>query len=55
MVHKIMSSLASRRDKADDGAIIASVSYKTGTKDVCVSDHLTSVTKNSLSVIPILM
>lgn len=49
MVRKITSSLASRRDKADDGAIIVSVSYKTGTKDVCVSDHLIC-TENSVKV-----
>lgn len=53
MVHKMMSSFASRRDKADDGAIIGSVSYKTGTKDACVSDHLISVTENRDSVFPV--
>lgn len=35
MVHGMMSSLVSPGDKAYDGAIIVSVSYKTGTKDVC--------------------
>lgn len=52
MVHKIMSSLASCRDKADDGAIIASVSYKTATEDVCASDHLT---ESTVSMLPVLM
>lgn len=40
MVHEIMSSLVSPGDGAYDGAIIVSVSCKTGTKNVCVSDGL---------------